>query len=510
MSSTAPNSLRALPLHQPHIYPPGAPHAVSSSLPTWQDVRNIALADRTVLDSIDYSYPRFFLCLPVRSLAKRVIRRLGSVDLPDCYIFPSSDDVDDYVAQLRHKNMAAEHVRFRSPAPAPEPEPANSENTTMYLAFSALLVDRNSRAHVMDIWVNEGTGITTRHAEYCLNHFDELVSTSPLPQFNTPAARVPTHDPYSAEWIYRGASDLAGLQHYIARLATSEDPVEKPVMPEDVFIFPNGMNAIYNASEALAINNPNTCVVSFGWIYPETITNLRRGQWKEVIPFRLGREEDLDQLEQMLNRNEKPIYAVFCELPSNIKLTSPNLKRIRDLAREYDLVAVCDETVGNFVNVDILPYVDIITTSLTKMFSGAANVTGGRANKNTMKLLMNILTTHHLIARVNYPYYDPDFDNYDGVRRRNGGYGNVFSLVFRNRGTAEHFYDHLDVCKGPSFGTNFTIAIPFVQLSAYNEQEKLEKYGLPKHTVRISVGLEDYKLIRAKLKEALKEVEKFE
>ncbi|RBA20830.1 hypothetical protein FPRO05_08277 [Fusarium proliferatum] len=548
-----PDSLRALPLHQPHIYPPGAPHAVSSSLPTWQDVRDIALADRTMLDSIDYSYPRLFICLPVRSLAKLVIERLTSVDLPDCYIFPSSDDVDDYVAQLRHKNMAAEHVRFRSPAP----QPVDSENTTMYLAFSALLVDPKSRAHVMDIWVNEGTGITTRHAEYCLNHFDELSSTSPLPQFNTPAARVPSHDPYSAEWIYRGASDLAGLQHYIARLATSEGPVEKAVMPEDVFIFPNGMNAIYNASEALAINNPNTCVVTFGWIYPETITNLRRGQWEEVIPFRLGREEDLDQLEQMLYRNEKQIYAVFCELPSNIKLTSPNLKRIRDLAREYDLVVVCDETVGNFVNVDILPYVDIITTSLTKMFSGAANVTGGsviinpnsrhygkllesiksryetvfcfprdisvlrqnsenlvervqRANRNTMKLLMNILTTHHSIARVNYPYYDPDFDNYDGVRRLNGGYGNVFSLVFRNRGTAEHFYDHLDVCKGPSFGTNFTIAIPFVQLSAYNEQEKLEKYGLPKHTVRISIGLEDYKLIRAKLKEALKEVEKFE
>lgn len=280
----------------------------------------------------------------------------------------------------------------------------------------------------------------------------------------------------------------------------------------------------------------------------------------------------------MLNPNEKQIYAVFCELPSNIKLTSPNLKRIRDLAREYDLVVVCDETVGNFVNVDILPYVDIITTSLTKMFSGAANVTGGRyvmpyktfrldatdcwqipwysvilnpnsrhykklhetiesryetvfcfprdisvlrqnsenlvervqrANTNTMKI-MNILTTHHSIARINYPYYNPDFYNYNGVRRLNGGYGNVFSLVFRNRGTAEHFYDHLDVCKGPSFGTNFTIAIPFVQLSAYNEQEKLEKYGLPKHTIRISVGLEDYKLIRAKLKEALEEVEKFE
>ncbi|PNP82834.1 hypothetical protein FNYG_04065 [Fusarium nygamai] len=138
------------------------------------------------------------------------------------------------------------------------------------------------------------------------------------------------------------------------------------------------MNAIYNASEAIAINNPNKSVVTFGWIYPETINNLCRGQWKEVIPFRLGREEDLDELTRMLNPNDKSIYAVFCELPSNIKLTSPNLERIRSLAKDHGLIVVCDETVGNFVNIDLVPYVDIITTSLTKMFSGAANVTGGR------------------------------------------------------------------------------------------------------------------------------------
>jgi cystathionine gamma-synthase len=93
----------------------------------------------------------------------------------------------------------------------------------------------------------------------------------------------------------------------------------------------------------------------------------------------MGSEEDLDHLESMLKPNDKQIIAVFCELPSNIKFTSPNLQRIRELADEYDLIIVCDETVGNFVNVDLLPYVDIITTSLTKMFSGAANVTGGRS-----------------------------------------------------------------------------------------------------------------------------------
>lgn len=54
------------------------------------------------------------------------------------------------------------------------------------------------------------------------------------------------------------------------------------------------------------------------------------------------------------------------------------MKRIHKLANEYDLIIVVDETVGNFVNVHVLSYVDIICTSLSKIFSGACNVMGGR------------------------------------------------------------------------------------------------------------------------------------
>jgi cystathionine gamma-synthase len=48
------------------------------------------------------------------------------------------------------------------------------------------------------------------------------------------------------------------------------------------------------------------------------------------------------------------------------------------LADKYDFFIVVDETVGNFANVEVLPYVDIVVSSLTKVFSGEANVMGGR------------------------------------------------------------------------------------------------------------------------------------
>jgi cystathionine gamma-synthase len=51
------------------------------------------------------------------------------------------------------------------------------------------------------------------------------------------------------------------------------------------------------------------------------------------------------------------------------------MKYIRRLAdHQYDFVVVCDDKVGTSVKCDLLPYDDVIVTSLTKMFSGEYNV----------------------------------------------------------------------------------------------------------------------------------------
>jgi cystathionine gamma-synthase len=90
-----------------------------------------------------------------------------------------------------------------------------------------------------------------------------------------------------------------------------------------------------------------------------------------------GTAEDLDELERKMQSGEKYL-GFFCEFPGNPLLNSPDMKRIQKLANEYDLVVIVDETVGTFVNVDVLSYADIICTSLSKIFSGACNVMGGR------------------------------------------------------------------------------------------------------------------------------------
>lgn len=90
-----------------------------------------------------------------------------------------------------------------------------------------------------------------------------------------------------------------------------------------------------------------------------------------------GTAEDLDELETNLQSGKKYL-GFFCEFPGNPLLNSPDMKRIQKLASEYDLIVVVDETLGTFVNVDVLSHADIIWTSLSKIFSGACNVMGGR------------------------------------------------------------------------------------------------------------------------------------
>lgn len=97
-----------------------------------------------------------------------------------------------------------------------------------------------------------------------------------------------------------------------------------------------------------------------------------------------GLDADIDELEKILEQEKlsspltPPVLALFTEFPSNPLLRSADLPRLRVLADKYDFLIVVDETIGNFVNVEVLPYADIVVSSLSKVFSGDANVMGGR------------------------------------------------------------------------------------------------------------------------------------
>lgn len=126
---------------------------------------------------------------------------------------------------------------------------------------------------------------------------------------------------------------------------------------------------------------------------------------------------------------------------------------------------------------------------------------------STALAIANFLTTYDSISHVNYPTMVASKTLYEQYRRTNGGYGSLISIVFKSPDMAIQFYDAIDLCKGPSFGTNFTLVLPYSQLAHAFELDWAESQGMAKHIIRISVGLEDESGLKRKFDKALRQVE---
>lgn len=302
----------------------------------------------------------------------------------------------------------------------------------------------------------------------------------------------------------------------------------------DVYLYPAGMNAIFNAHRALLHAREPAESINFGFPYVDTLKILQKFG-PGCLFYGHASPEDLDDLEVRLKKGERYL-GLFCEFPGNPLLTCPDLTRIRKLADEYDFAIVIDETIGTFANINVLPVADIVVSSLTKIFSGDSNVMGGglvlnpdskyyRALKAAMEeiyednywpedvvfmernsrdyesrvvrtnansdAICEVLRNHHLVKRVYYPKSNDSREHYEKVRLPDGGYGGLLSVVFQRKEYAQAFFDALPLAKGPSLGTNFTLVSPYVLLAHYQELEWAESFGVDPYLIRVSVGLED-------------------
>jgi cystathionine gamma-synthase len=88
-----------------------------------------------------------------------------------------------------------------------------------------------------------------------------------------------------------------------------------------------------------------------------------------------------------------------------------------------------------------------------------------------------------------------------------GGFGGLFSLTFTSPAASRAFFDALPCHKGPSLGTNFTLACPYTILAHYAEREWAAQYGVEEGLVRISVGMEDTETLLECFGTALKAAE---
>jgi cystathionine gamma-synthase len=93
-----------------------------------------------------------------------------------------------------------------------------------------------------------------------------------------------------------------------------------------------------------------------------------------------------------------------------------------------------------------------------------------KLNSNSQALLP-ILQNHPLVKTLYYPSLSPTKAKYDSVRRPNGGYGFLMSILFWRKEDAIAFLDRVQVAKGPNLGTEFTLACAYTVISHMNEFE---------------------------------------
>jgi cystathionine gamma-synthase len=292
----------------------------------------------------------------------------------------------------------------------------------------------------------------------------------------------------------------------------------------------------------------------YGFPYLDTLKLCSR---RELCPagvdfFGRGDERDLAGLTSMLERtkNRTRYCALFTEVPSNPLLGTPDLHRLRELADRHDFCLVVDDTISNFLNVDVLStgLADAVCTSLTKLVSGRGDVMGGSlvcnprtergrwmrrdlrrwppcaglldadalalvrnstdfvernaAINETALKLAEWLHGHEHVQTVYYPSLSPSAALYDKVRT--GGYGGLLSLTFHPHMCQRNFYDALDVAKGPSLGTNFTLTCPYTLLAHYHELDFAMNYSVPPNLLRVAVGLEPFDVLQGKFEEAFR------
>jgi cystathionine gamma-synthase len=285
--------------------------------------------------------------------------------------------------------------------------------------------------------------------------------------------------------------------------------------------------------------------VQFGFPYVDSLKiqdRLGRG----VHFFPRGDAEDLRQL--AATAASERLLGLFCEFPGNPLLASPDLRQIHELSQAHDFPVLVDDTLGALINVDVLPAADLVSCSLTKFFSGAGNVMAGSLTINSgrpeaerlrsalqaeyedlldpedaavleqnsrdcvdrvrrinqsAERLCDTLRTHPAVERIEYPKFRTP-ENYRAFQRPQGGYGGLFSLLLRNPATnAPAFFDSLAIAKGPNLGTNFSLCCPYTILAHFNELESVERSGISRYLLRVSVGLEDADWLIARFDQAL-------
>ncbi|PVV01316.1 hypothetical protein BB560_004267 [Smittium megazygosporum] len=550
--------------------PEHSPFAISVSFPKWQDNIDYEKGEPRAIQGMKSGYPRFFISKLITELSGK-IRAQISKENEQIMLFPTpkaSERCKAFILECisKQNSSLAPLVRVtqftitpinNSESQLPQTIEANlMQPVTLHIT----VFDEPLFQYAKQYWQHTGDGITSRQAEYCLRllrlnnsisssnsienpilpKFQSLnVQTSPKidrktpPYYKKPNQKSTLPQPHTAPIttttkydVVQDESDRFIEERFGRNLNSNMADLSKSILKKRI-------SGLIKESDMMKIDRDSKVKNAF---VDRKIPNLSdsdvfltsTGMGKfgpGAHFFGLGEGSDYDELENMLSSNPDSIAALFTETPNNPLLKTPDLHRLRNLADKYGFILVVDDTIGNFVNLDTLPLADVVVSSLSKLFSGDNDILWwedaiflernsrsfierNKIINSNAELVFDILSSNKYVESVYYPK-NVCADNYRKLKRNSpdSGFGGLLSVVFKSENIAKCFYDNLECSKGPSLGTNFTLASPYTILAHFHELDWAQKYGVSPYLIRISVGLENPDSLQSTFEKALQKLE---
>ncbi len=503
---------------------PDSPHAVSVAMPTWQDVVDYEEGHPRIAAAFQCGYPRFFIHPKVQELCRAAERRFAK-EAERCLVFP-------YRAAAER---CREFVKRRTGAAARLAEHAALQGGTAVIFPEAAY--KTARLY----WRYCGDTFSSRMAEHSLRDFRQSEGEWPGDAALARDLVFAMHGGQRAEEFRQSAAGARAaasteIRQRLANLAG--------VAPREVFLYPSGMAGVAALHRALRVIHPDRPSVQLDFPYVDVLKVQEEYGGVKFFPV----ADDAAIAEVNALAQAKEISGVFCEMPSNPLLRCVRVSRFAPALRENGVLLFIDDTIAGVTNIDALKFADAVTTSLTKCFSGAGDVLAGAVTLNprsphyeTLHRLLREespldsllwhedaevleLNSRDFVERsartsanaaalaawleqqpaVEAVYYPRGDDGFEEIARPGSGRGCLLSFVLKDPAKAPAVYDHLQVSKGPSLGTNFTLCCPYTLLAHYTELDWAAKCGVRADLLRVSVGLEDIADLTARFEQALR------
>lgn len=484
---------------------PDRSHAISCSFPTLEHIIRYEERDPVVHEQLKIAYPRFVTHHRVLEWEAYLQTKFGMEDrLIYCVCSTQAAKEFQRFVGFRHVKVIAE----------------------VAYAVAAVEKDEALELKARKFLQHTGCRISSRQAEDLLTEANRL-SVAP----SNPS------DPGVYEKVRDALTEITGARSNA-----------------DVFLTNSGMSAVYTAFRAIQevqSQKNRSLWIQLGWMYVDTYEILNKFAGEDDRKIFIQDPTNLDLLAAILEERGEQVAGIISEMPTNPLVQTPDAARLIALARHHGVALVVDPTVSSIVNVDVLPFTDILVTSLTKYVSHEGDVMMGalalqpdspfyekirdlvgrfaeppyhrdvqriadqlshidtvasKVNNNTMKLA-GYFQGHPGVRNVFWAYEATNRGRYQLIEKRKDSPGSMITIDLVQ--PLSEFYDRCRINKGPSFGMDLTLMSPFMYMAHYDiitaesGREELLSYGLNPDLVRISVGTEPITQIIRAFEEAL-------